>query len=241
MTKFGKVLVFVNLTLSLIFAAWALGVFTQRVDMSDKKKDQQDERTWGRVAKLKDELTRWNGADGKTGPRPLAEARWLSALGELRAAEDLRAKNRVWYVQELEALEKAGVKRAVYAGGDLQREADGKPRLAVVNDKSGQAPLKPRTELVKQQAELNTQIAEVQDQLDKLRKQAAVLTNDIEKAFRDIGRAAQARQGSVEEQRYLERVLYNVQVEAELLLDRQRELEARLKELKGTQVTSENK
>lgn len=249
MTMIGKILVFANLTLSLIFATWAVSVFTQRVDFSDKKgKDPTDERGWGRVAKLKEELTSWNG-DGKQGRRPWAETRWLSSLGQLRAAEKLRLDNQAWYADQLAALANGNdakgaavpnpVKRVAYLGGVLELEK-GLPKLMTVNDKGGQ-PLKPRTGLIQQQADLDTQIKKIQEEIAGLRKQADELTGKIEVVFREIARAAQARQGSVEEQRYLERVLYNVQVEGELLLDRQQELEVRLKELQSTRATSQNR
>lgn len=246
MTKFGKILVFANLTLSLIFATWAVAVFTQRVDFSEKKKDASDERSWGRVAKLKDELTQWNG-DGKAGRRPWAEARFLSGLRDLRGEEKRRKDYQDWYADQLAALVDGNakgkpvadpVKRVSVVGGVVEMEKTGLPKLLTINDKGGQ-PLKPRNGLTQQQADLDMQIKKVQDEIVALRKQADKLTGEIEGKFRDLERAAQARQGSVEEQRYLERALYNVQVEGELLLDRQQELEARLRELKSTRAASQ--
>lgn len=235
MTMLGKILVFLNLILSLVFASWAVAVFTQRVNLSDKND--------GRVQQLREELTKWNGPDGKTGPRPMAEARWLTALAEVRAAETLREKNQKWYEVNKSYLENGAgakgdpVKRVAYVGGVLEREGS-LPKLVTVNDKQGK-PLEPRTGLLKQRDALTEEIAKVQTEIRQLAVDAAKLTNEAERVFIEIGRTAQAREGSVAEQRYLERLLYNVQVEGELLLERQAELQTRLNELKSTRTALE--
>jgi hypothetical protein len=242
MTKLGKFLVFFNLVLSLMFAAWAVGVYTQRVNWADAKgKTPDDERSWGRIAKLKDDIERVNGTAAKAGPRGLAELRWLTALDEIRAAEKQRDENRVVYADALEAVytgktvsgnEVTGpVKRPVYVKGELQVQKT-LPVLEVVPDK-GNNPLKPRVGLEAEAKQLNEDTVKVQEEIAALRKQAEDLTAQVHKLFTEIERAGRVRQGSLEEQQYLERVLYNVQVEADLLVERQKELEARLNELKG--------
>jgi hypothetical protein len=248
MTKFGKILVFANLALSLVFATWALALFTQRVDWLDKKKDANDDRTWGRIAKAKDEIDRWHGPGGKAGPRPLAEGRWQSALAEVRGSEKLRESNQGWYRDKLATLESGQdlnrkpvaepVKRLSYVKGEMQLEK-GLPKLETVMDRGGQQALKARMALLQEQNDLNGQIAKEQEEIRKLAERAAALTDEMRDLFVRIERAAEARQGSVVEQRHLEQLLYNVQVEAELLLDRQAELETRLNELKAARATSQ--
>lgn len=235
MTRLGKVLVFLNLTLALVFAAWALAVYTQRVDWLDRKKDQADERSWGRIAVLKDDIARVNGSGDRPGPRGLAELRWLSALAEVRAAEAQRLANQQWYAAQLADLENGQadpVKRVVYQKGEVVVQK-GLPLLEVVKDQGG-APLKAHTELVAEQAKLNTALAQEQAQIAALAEEARKQTEAVLELFKQIERTTQARQASEEEQRYLEQILYNVQVEAELLQARQVELEARLTELKAS-------
>ncbi len=242
MTRFGKVLVYINLTLSLIFAVWALGVYTQRVDWTDKKKEATDERSWGRIAKSKDEIDRWTGPGSKGGPRPVAEGRWQAALVDVRAVEGLREATKAWHADQLAALESKGkdaapIKRVAYVKGEMQVK-DARPVLEVVNDKAGQ-PLKPREGLKQDQAKLNADLAEIQKTIRDLTAQSTKLTEEMVVLFREIERAAQAREGAGAEQRYLEQILYNVQAESELLFDRQRALEARLQELK-VRASSQN-
>jgi chromosome segregation ATPase len=124
------------------------------------------------------------------------------------------------------------VKRPVYQkGGELAMEK-GLPSLEPVKDKAGGV-LKAQTELLAEQAKLHAAIAKEQQEISALAKQAAEQTEEVRRLFTQIERAAQARQGSQEEQRYLEQILYNVQVEAELLQARQQELQARVNELKS--------
>ena len=248
MTFFGKILVVLNLALSLAFATWALAAYTNRIDWQDRKKDAADERTWGRIAVLKEDINRLTGAGDKLGPRGLAEVRWLTAVGQLRAAEAERRDHQQWYAEQLEVLhtgqtaKKAPVaepvKRVAFKGGELQMEK-GLPKLEVVADKAG-APVRHRAALAQQQTELNADVAKVQEEIRTLTAEAAKLTDRVRELFTQIERAAAVRHGAGEEQRYLEQILYNVQVEAELLLDRQKALEARLNELKSTRVTSQD-
>lgn len=250
MTKFGKVLVFLNLTLSLVFATWALGVWTQRVDWTDKKKDAADERTWGKVAVYREEMNRLNGTGDKPGPRGLAELRWLGAVADVRAVEKERSRRQEWYADQINALENGTtvkgvavnepIKRPVYVKGELQLEKDGLPKLEVVPDRAGK-PLQARTRLEQDKDALAAEIAKVQGEIKALTMESDRLTERVRQLFVEIERTARTRQGSQEEQRYLEQIMYNVRVEAELLLDRQKELEARLSELKAIGAKAENR
>src|SRR5262249_39388154 len=168
-------------------------------------------------------------------------------LAELRSAEIRRLANQQEYADKLAALENGQktnktpvpdpVKRVVFVKGELQME-NGLPKLEVVQDKTGNA-MKPYQAQLKEQAGLNAALLKEQEEIRKLAAEAASLTDRVQELFREIERAAQVRQGSGEERRYLEQILYNVQVEAALLEERQKELEARLNELKGVRVTSQ--
>lgn len=250
MTMFGKILVFLNLTLSLVFATWALGVWTQRVDWTDKKKDASDERSWGKVAVAREEMSRLNGAGDKPGPRGLAELRWLSAVADVRATEKERGRRQEWYADQLVALDKGTtvkgaaiaepIKRPVYVKGELQLEKDGLPRVEIVPDRGGK-PLQARVKLEQDKDIVAADIAKVQGEIKALTIESDKLTEQVRQLFVEIERTARTRQGSQEEQRYLEQIMYNVRVESELLLDRQKQLEARLTELKAIRVTSEKR
>jgi hypothetical protein len=89
MTQTGKTLVIVNLVLSLVFVAWAIGLVTNQtpwptLDAGDGPKIE------GMVAKLQTEIKRLTDA------RNSADVRWGDAYVELQNVEKLRADAQVF-------------------------------------------------------------------------------------------------------------------------------------------------
>ena len=64
MTKLGKWLVLINVALSLVFLAWAVGLYSNHINWATPPSD-GGQRVQGMVDELKDQITRL-AADGRT-------------------------------------------------------------------------------------------------------------------------------------------------------------------------------
>src|SRR5438094_1159144 len=84
MTTTAKVLVFVNLVLSVVFVAWAAGLLTNQVPWHTPPAG-EGPKVQGMVATLQDEIRRLTAA------RDSADQRWGDAYVELQAVEKQRA------------------------------------------------------------------------------------------------------------------------------------------------------
>src|SRR5229473_3351320 len=93
-TRTGKILVFVDVALSLMFAFWAYGVYRHRIEFPAESKARADE-----IDRFKKVLAP-GGDDALRG----AEARWQFALRNLKSAEERRPALVKWYAEQLEAL-----------------------------------------------------------------------------------------------------------------------------------------
>src|SRR5262249_42360168 len=83
MTQLGKILVFLNLVLSVVMVGWAGMLYAQRVDWSSKA---------GVVPRL-------NATAGQLWEQVrLAEDGWKADRRELAGLESLRPENKKWYV-----------------------------------------------------------------------------------------------------------------------------------------------
>jgi len=127
---FGKILVTTHVALSLIFATWAMAVYTTRVDFSStpSKGTTPDGELVARVAEY-DRLT-------KHDMRPL-DTRWRDARKQLEAHEVYRLVERSWYDKQLEFL-RTGAKEGSPVL-QLDRDAAGNPKP--VDNPRGEGPL----------------------------------------------------------------------------------------------------
>ena len=103
MTPFAKMLVFLNLALSMIFTVWSIGLYSGRVDWAPGKTlggDKIEDRP-GRLANLKKEI------EDYTGRRDLAERRWQIAWPDVIKEEKHRSDNKAWY-DNMEAATRTG-------------------------------------------------------------------------------------------------------------------------------------
>jgi hypothetical protein len=242
-TTIGRILLFVNLGLSLLFAFWGFGIYSQQINWTDKKLGERE----GEYAKRAQEIERYKG---EKGARALAESRWDAASKALREEETKRPIYDNWYAEQLERLrigEKdkrpASVSALVFAGGELQLDANGLPRLGPVIDaaKKPIAGLQDIQHLNQVNAKAQEDIKNVTDEINALVKQEQDLTARLgdgkEKGLRfQLAEELQAGDNSQAEQKYIKTPLYNALVEAQSLADRRKVLEARLKELKGAKV-----
>jgi len=133
-TLFGKVLVMLNLGLSVAMAAWAMGVYTQRIDWSTTKGSA--DKSPGELVKRQDRLRELADTHG------FATLRWRDAVTRITAAEKRRADAQLWYAAELKKLDvgMGPVKAVVYKNGQIvvPDEATGLPQMADPADPAGQ-------------------------------------------------------------------------------------------------------
>src|SRR5437016_5744746 len=97
MTRFGKILVFFNLALSIIFATWALGVYGNHIDWG--KGPEKPGVAKGKLAVAEEQLKE------ATAQLQTAMARYNKAAGDLPQAEKQRLDNQKYYADELHKLE----------------------------------------------------------------------------------------------------------------------------------------
>jgi Na+-transporting methylmalonyl-CoA/oxaloacetate decarboxylase gamma subunit len=119
MTKFGKILVFVNLTFSLALMVWAMSAFIHRTDWSNNPaKDGQPE---GELVK------RQARARAAWVPLPDAERDWRLARQKIQVREETRRDTRHWYEIELAKLEKDANVKAPTGLMEVELDVVGQP------------------------------------------------------------------------------------------------------------------
>src|SRR6266496_4002673 len=96
MTTFGKILIFINLALSVGMAALALGLYSNRIEWAGAKPNESE----GEIAKLTTEIKNQQGLFGP------AVAHWNKEKRDLAEEEDLQARARKFYGEQLELLVK---------------------------------------------------------------------------------------------------------------------------------------
>jgi hypothetical protein len=226
-TLAGKILLFVNLVLSLAFAAWAVGIYTNHVDWPGGGVG--PDRAQGEYNRRQTEITEAQKIAG------LALARWQGATGTLVALESAQPKYQQWYAAQLNAMagDGAAVKDLVFNNGRLVPFQEGQPIAGI----------KPRKTLLK---DLSTTEADILKQIDEARRllaEAQRLTEEINgnkenkanpKGLRDLLAEEETVQVNARtEWKYLEPFLYNRLAELTLLQNRKASLDQRVKELEG--------
>jgi hypothetical protein len=244
-TTLGKILTFVTLTASLLMAAFAFGLWSNRIEWATPPGVKDDEVTGGRFTQLSKELERTWGL-----LRP-AEG----ALGVARTAvmieEKGRSADRVWYMGRMEHLKTKAdindpVKGVVFADKDdpatktrkgqvLINPTDGYPALEPLKDRAGQP--------LVSMAFYNNRLKEIladREQIEKKHKaqidEATKLTADLLVLRRRFEAERQKRNDVEDEVRRVYPLLVNTRVDAELVLKRNHALQERVKELKTTGV-----
>lgn len=235
-TKLGKILVFINLAMSVAFAALALGVYTNRIDWVGGGKTPAGDDIQGEATKIQKKVQQEQEA------APIARARWETARATYLAVEDLRPKAKDWYANELKIMDSGGpIKELDYAEGKLKVDnATGLPIF-----KAPGRPLQPVDQLKQEAKNLEKKIADEQTEIDKLIAQEKQLTIKLNgnEGKKDglrhlLAEEKQAQEKSLAEFDYLKPLRINRQVEGDLLMKRQASLEARIQELKKTGVAT---
>ncbi len=239
MTLLGKILVCVNFVMSLFMAAWALGLYTQRVDWSNTQA--KSGKPEGVLATRQRQVKEaWE----KLLP---AEARHRSAEASLRTLEQRRPGDRTFYADELKHLargadERSPARTISWKAGRMEMEKQGpdraeRPKMVVYRDKAGRQ-LRSLDSYRKEFDATLVSILQAMDDYEKAVKRDTELTQEIAGIQ---GRTKGLRQRLcdeddktrrvLDEQAALEPIMINANVESQLLLKRQKSLLERLQEL----------
>lgn len=244
MTLFGKILVMVNLVLSLLLATWALGVYTSRTDWSSKEGPSPD--------KIKGEVFRRDNQNKEAWKSVVAaEARakyerWLAGQ-----YEGVRPQNEAWYAAQVKDLEVGPkpVNAVTWNAGQIvpdPRQAalapklPARPLMAPAKDKFDQ-PLNSLATYKKDFSDTQIEIKRAMEKYQGLIKEDTALTIELggEKKLRHRLELEQEKQERIlAEIDHLKPLLVNSQIEGELLQQRRASLERRVAELKALGVTA---
>jgi hypothetical protein len=247
MTALGKLLVLFNLAFSLLLAAWAFGVYSNRIDFSDKKATA--DQTAGEFQKRDEEL---KDLYPRVAP---AEYAWRTARADIQAQEARRLDDRAWYLAELahvrtKATPADPVRIVVYADQD-------DPKLGV---RKGQVALDPTTQRPRmapavrdgkgvpslaafdaEEKRTLDSLEAVQNKFEAQVKEATALTERMigpKGLIQRLIDERQKRDDVVAEQKLVKPLLINGVVDGELIVKRHRALQKRVDELKGTGVAA---
>jgi hypothetical protein len=243
MTLFGKILVLLNVTLSLLMAAWAIGVYSGHMHWGIDKSIQESEY---QVNQLRERLAPSGKGFSLYDDMTSAEARWTPSSGRFQALEPIWAKNQKWYDDQMGELKTSAkaVKMASYKAGQAEVRDDpqnfGLPVMVDATDKGGKA-LTGLDPYKKEYDDKQAAIKTAMDDLAKLIVEDKDLTEKIggKEGLRvQLDREAEKKRGVLAEQDYIKPLLVNSLVEGELLQKRRADLEARVKELRATPVAS---
>jgi hypothetical protein len=247
MTALGKILVLLNLALSVLLMSWALAVYTNRIDFSDVTSKgptgEQIVGEWKKRAQVIENL--WEGV------RP-AQVNWQNARAALAVKEAQQVKEWEFYHGEIDHnLTKARpndpVRRVVLAGP--QQEDDnlgvkaGLPLLDPATQLPVMAPVKDRNgegvaALITLNAKLEELFATIHQVEDLHEKQIQEAIKETEKLIGPKGLLQrlvdekQKRLGVLAEMKLARPQLINTAVESELIHKRHKQLVNRRDELK---------
>ena len=241
MTRFGKLLVFIQLIMSLFFLAWAVGVYTQRIDWHQAynpfNRQPIPDRP-GRYSENKDQIAKLAEA------RDASEARWSNAYTSLDHVDKQRHGYIDWYKEQ--------VKIASTGKDNANKQVDGPVRTLVrtkdellEKDPARREPYKNRDLVVKSANEYEEEYSKLYDMIDKELKLALELAHKLELLSAEIAGIPEKTRGIrgdlqaqlsylklfIDEMDYLKPLLKSRIVETQVLERRLQLLEARRKEL----------
>ena len=242
MTTFGKVLVLFTLAVSLLMMGFALAVYTNRIDWSDRPPKEGD--PGGLLAQRDAEAKRlWTELR-------LAESGWRLGQEALTRDERQRVQDRLWYQSELAHLYSGATPVNPCREVILDRGVPapdprnfGRPRMVAAKDAAGQ-PLLSLAAYDKRDEEIHKETLAAVDKLRQAVEQDTQLTNELAgdplkrtKGLRQrINDERAKRADVVAEEEFIRPLLINTVVESELILKRQKSLRARVSELEKDRV-----
>lgn len=236
MTILGKIVLLLNLGLSLAFAGWALGVYMNHVPLASRTPEGQ-EKIVGKVEVLGNQVKKQYQVNAP------AEARYQTSRDALLKLEAQRPQLQKWYAEQIDIItkgENVAVLELAVQNGQLVMDPMMRQPVMI----GGQAAQTILTYL-KKYKNLHAEIAQLQDEMSKLIAEEEKLTLEIggkkdengavvQTGLRDKIQAEETtlkRQG--EEQKSLMPELLRYKAEGQLLLKRRDSLKARIDELAG--------
>lgn len=182
MTLFGKILILVNVALSIGFAAWAVAIYGNRVDWGETR--EAPGKMKGKLLERKEELEEWK----KT--YETAVQRYNAALGQLNNLERLRPQEQKYYRDELARMETGldargnlvpnPVTELVYEKGQLKLDPKtGRPVQRAVDWQRPRQPLLDLDRLDKEFKITHEELAKEKKALDELLNQEKDLTERL--------------------------------------------------------------
>jgi hypothetical protein len=248
LTLAGKIALFANLALSILFAFLGFGIYSQRINWTDKKIGERDGEYQQRKAEI-DKL-----AFGPQSSRTRVEARWANALKSpagVRALEAFRPHRQAWFGQQIDILKTGDANQKIlgidYDQGRIRIDPrTGMPVMSVVVDQSKKAvpglhSLKVLNEMY---GRIQKEIVAKTEEVRKLIQEEDALTDQlgdgkVRGLLFDLAQQQLAEKKSLNEQEYLQPLLYNCMVKRQSLEDRQKVLENRLKKLQTSSVAKQ--
>jgi hypothetical protein len=226
-TLIGKILVVATVVLSLMVAAFAVGIYTNRIDWPGTASAP------GEYTKRKTEVDEAQKAAG------IALARLEDASKDLAQLEARIPKDQEFYADKLtilqEGQDKAGAPQPVQVFTAGRPDELGLPMLQW---KAPANPLLSRRQALEELKRLNGEIVKEHDAIKGVIARQEEQTLEIngiagkQKGLRDlVAEEDRTRKNALAEMEVLRPLRYNREVESELLATRQGVLEARLREL----------
>jgi hypothetical protein len=253
MTRFGKILVLLNLTLSLMLAAWAFNVYANSIDWSDKKDKgipvgmfaihgARLEEAWKGVVPAQSSWQRQRGRLGNVQMRLLQERAWYDQ--ELRHIYVGKSKDKPIGQVAIAAKDddNTGIKR-----GQILLDDQGFPKMEPILDLAGKPlQLKSLAEYNQDQDKLLNELAEVmrthEKQIDEANRLTDLIIGDKDKGLRGLQQRINDEKDKdaevLAERKLVEPLLINTVVEAQLINKRHQQLEKRIEELRKWKVAS---
>ncbi|GIW81797.1 MAG: hypothetical protein KatS3mg105_3604 [Gemmatales bacterium] len=233
-TRIGKILVFLNLILSLGMATIAVGIYMNRIDWVGT--DSSEERQ-GQYERLREEI------DSLRASLARAYGRWQEQVTHLAKLETTRRQRREWYDVRLQELKTGNqpIKQLVYENLMLKTDRNGLPVLVVHPDKRLKAKQSLLQELEARDKEISDEIAAI----NMLIEEEVRLTFIIEgkpgekKGLRGLlSELEEAQKRSLAEAEFVKPLRINRGIEVQSLQERQKALRARVEELKKIGVAA---
>ncbi len=242
MTTFGKVLVLFTVAVSLLMMGFALAVWANRIDWSDRPPKEGD--PGGMLAQRDAEAKRLSNQ------LRLAESGWQLNQAALARDEAQRVQDRLWYHTELAHLYTGATlnnpcREVALKGGVPVPDPRnfGRPAMVPAKDAAGQ-PLVSLAAYDKRDEEIHKDTLAAVEKFRQAVERDTQLTNELAgdplkrtKGLRQrINDERAKRADVVAEEDFVRPLLINTVVEAELIQKRQQSLRARVSELEKDKV-----
>ena len=234
-TTWGKVLVYANLVLALGMSAWVFGLYSSRIDWSNKpaKGSEPPGELTKRLAMLKD----------SENAQTTAAERYRFGADNLKRYEQRRPRDDDFFARENGHLEsgindRSPLRVVDFKNGEMVLTPDGLPNMVAPPKNWVGQPFKSLATYEQQQKQSQTDLLASITEYQKLVDEDVQLTGQIngEKGLRQLlFNEVDVKQARIrQEVEDLKPLYINILVELQLLEKRHKALEARLKEIEKT-------